>query len=148
MATNVSKFQPGARVRRKDGALFSNGQHLATISPKRDIGTGNPFLCETKTYIAEDDLLLVSSPSEKVSDDGKDIVHRPDHYSQFPVEPIEMIMRNDFEFWRGSIIKYASRAGSKIYDGKGPVQSEITDLQKIQRFAQMRINQLNGEAKL
>jgi len=75
----------------------------------------------------------------------EDIVNRPDHYSKFPVEPITMIMLNEFEFWRGSIIKYASRAGSKIYDGKDAKQSEITDLQKIQRFAQMRINHLNGE---
>lgn len=78
----------------------------------------------------------------------EDIVHEPDHYSRWPIEPITFIMRNGFEFWRGNIIKYASRAGYKIYDGKDQEQSEITDLQKVIRYAEMRINQINGETKL
>lgn len=45
-------------------------------------------------------------------------------------------MLNDMEFWRGNIIKYASRAGFK---GK-----EIDDLHKIIRYAQFRINQIEG----
>lgn len=78
----------------------------------------------------------------------EDIVHEPDHYSRWDIEPIEVIMRNGFEFWRGNIVKYASRAGYKIYDGKDQQQSEITDLQKVIRYAEMRINQINGEEKL
>lgn len=80
--------------------------------------------------------------------EAEDIVHEPDHYSRWPIEPITFIMRNGFEFWRGNIIKYASRAGYKIYDGKDQEQSEITDLQKVIRYAEMRINQINGETKL
>jgi len=75
----------------------------------------------------------------------EELVIKPDHYDRWPVEPISVIMENDFEFWRGSIIKYAARAGYKIYDGKDAVQSEITDLRKARRFAQMRINQLEGK---
>ena len=78
----------------------------------------------------------------------EDIIHEPDHYSRWPIEPITFIMRNGFEFWRGNIIKYASRAGYKQYDGKDTDQSEITDLQKVIRYAEMRINQINGEEKL
>lgn len=73
------------------------------------------------------------------------LVVKPEHYQRCKVEPITMIMENDFEFWRGCIIKYAARAGYKIYDGKDAVQSEITDLSKAIRFAQMRINQLQGK---
>jgi len=54
-------------------------------------------------------------------------------------------MKNEIEFWRGNIIKYAARAGSKLYDNMGEKQSEITDLHKVIRYAEMRINQLNNK---
>jgi hypothetical protein len=57
-------------------------------------------------------------------------------------------MMNGFEFWRGNIIKYASRAGYKPYEGMSKAQCEITDLEKVIRYAEMRINQLNGKDKL
>ena len=77
-----------------------------------------------------------------------DIVNEPKHYARWAIEPITYIMRNGFEFWRGNIVKYASRAGYKLYEGKTQVESEIIDLEKVQRYCQMRINQLNGEEKL
>ncbi len=77
-----------------------------------------------------------------------DIVNEPKHYARWAIEPITYIMRNGFEFWRGNIVKYASRAGYKMYEGKTQVESEIIDLEKVQRYCQMRINQLNGEEKL
>ena len=77
-----------------------------------------------------------------------DIVNEPKHYARWTIEPITYIMRNGFEFWRGNIVKYASRAGYKMYEGKTQVQSEIIDLEKVIRYSQMRINQLNGEDKL
>jgi len=76
------------------------------------------------------------------------IVKRPDHYAKWKVEPITFIMENGIEFWRGNIIKYAARAGSKLYDGMDQVQSEITDLEKVRRYAEMRINQLRGQSVL
>lgn len=84
----------------------------------------------------------------KPSVDYDDVVNEPEHYARWKIEPITYIMRNGFEFWRGNIIKYASRAGYKLYEGKGEVESEILDLEKVQRYCQMRINQLNGEEKL
>lgn len=77
-----------------------------------------------------------------------DIVERPAHYTQFDIEPIEFIMRNSLPFHTGNIIKYSLRAGSKIYDGMDPVESEVTDLKKVMRYAQMRINQLRGDSIL
>jgi len=77
-----------------------------------------------------------------------DIVNEPKHYARWAIEPITYIMRNGFEFWRGNIVKYASRAGYKLYEGKTQVESEVIDLEKVQRYCQMRINQLNGEEKL
>ena len=54
-------------------------------------------------------------------------------------------MTNGMEFWRGNVIKYVSRAGSKLYDGQDKVQSEITDLKKAMRYCEMRINLLEGK---
>jgi len=79
---------------------------------------------------------------------NEDIVNEPEHYSRWSIEPITYIMRNGFEFWRGNIIKYASRAGFKMYEGKTQVESEIIDLEKVIRYSEMRINLLNGKEKL
>ena len=77
-----------------------------------------------------------------------DIVNRPNHYARWKIEPIEFIMRNGIEFWRGNIIKYATRAGFKQYEDMTETESEITDLRKVIRYAEMRINQLQGESVL
>lgn len=72
----------------------------------------------------------------------------PSHYADWVIEPITFIMRNSMPFWMGNIIKYAARAGRKIYDGMDATQSEITDLEKVRRYCEMRINELKGEEKL
>lgn len=78
----------------------------------------------------------------------EDIVEQPSHYARWVIEPVTFIMRNGFEFWRGNIVKYASRAGFKLYPNQDATQSEITDLKKVIRYAEMRINQLEGETVL
>lgn len=75
----------------------------------------------------------------------KNIIEKPAHYARWAIEPITFIMRNEFEFWRGNIIKYASRAGFKRYEGMDQAQSEVTDLKKVIRYCEMRINQLEGK---
>jgi len=77
-----------------------------------------------------------------------DHVEKPTHYTRWVIEPITFIMRNGFEFWRGNIIKYVSRAGYKLYPGMDATDSEITDLEKVKRYCDMRINQLRGEVEL
>ncbi len=78
----------------------------------------------------------------------EDVVDKPSHYATYPIEPKNFIIRNNMEFWRGNIVKYASRAGKKLYAGHDEVESEILDLKKAIRYAQMRINQLEGEYDL
>ena len=99
---------------------------------------------EWRRLIAEEENFKESVMAEHTAD----IVNEPKHYARWKIEPITYIMRNGFEFWRGNIIKYASRAGYKMYEGMNEVQSEITDLEKVIRYAQMRINQLEGKDKL
>jgi hypothetical protein len=81
-------------------------------------------------------------------DDNSNIVNEPKHYARWVIEPITYIMLNGFEFWRGNIVKYASRAGFKLYEGKTQEESEIIDLQKVIRYSEMRINQINNKEKL
>lgn len=80
--------------------------------------------------------------------DTTDHVNRPSHYTQYTIEPIEFIMHNGLPFHTGNIIKYAVRAGHKMYPNMDNVMSEITDLKKVMRYAEMRINQLQGKASL
>ena len=79
-----------------------------------------------------------------------DYVREPAHYTQYNIEPITFIMANDPEgiFAKGNIVKYAMRAGKKLYPSMDEVQSEITDLEKVRRYAEMRINQLQGKEVL
>ena len=77
--------------------------------------------------------------------DNNEIVKRPSHYTKWNLEPIVFIMQNGMEFWRGNVIKYVSRAGSKKYDGQDKVQSEITDLKKAIQYCEFRINLLEGK---
>lgn len=94
----------------------------------RDVGYGTDNMFQQK----------VATPEA----DG--IVKAPSHYERYPEEPINFIMLNDMEFWRGNIVKYVARAGFKPYPNQTETQSEITDLKKVIRYSQMRINQLEG----
>lgn len=75
---------------------------------------------------------------------NESIVYQPSHYTAYKVEPVTFIMANDLSFWAGNVVKYCLRAGKKLYPGMDAVESEITDLEKVRRYAEMRINQLKG----
>ena len=78
----------------------------------------------------------------------EDVVNKPSHYTRYKIEPVTFIMRNDLPFHTGNIVKYALRAGYKLYPNQDEVESEITDLKKVIRYAEMRINLINGEMEL
>ena len=88
---------------------------------------------------------LVDVVGKVFKDAEENIVTKPKHYHNFEIEPSDFIMKNQLSFWKGNIVKYASRAGLKEYDGMDKVESEITDLRKAIRYAEMRINQLEGK---
>lgn len=73
------------------------------------------------------------------------IVNKPDHYDRFPLEPVEFIMGNNLPFHVGNIIKYVMRAGHKLYPGKTAAESEVIDLKKVRRYAEMRIQQIEAD---
>lgn len=90
----------------------------------------------------------VDDPFAYYSEPKEDVVNKPSHYTRFKIEPVSFIMRNDLPFHTGNIVKYALRAGYKLYPKQDKVESEITDLKKVIRYAEMRINLLNGEMEL
>lgn len=77
--------------------------------------------------------------------DAEDIIKEPRHYTQYEIEPVTFIMVNRLSFEIGNIVKYACRAGDKIYPGMDWNQSRITDLEKVRRYAEMEINRIKGE---
>lgn len=77
-----------------------------------------------------------------MSETETDIINKPNHYARWVIQPLTYIMANGMEFWRGNVIKYATRAGYKQYDGMDMWESEITDLRKAIRNAEARIEQI------
>jgi len=75
----------------------------------------------------------------------EDHVTRPRHYTQFKIEPVTFVMKNELPFWLGNVIKYGCRAGSKKYDDLSIEDSEVRDIEKLIRYAEMRLNQLKGK---
>ena len=76
------------------------------------------------------------------------IVVKPSHYTQYNIEPVTFIMENRLSFEIGNIVKYACRAGHKMYPDQDYKQSRITDLRKVMRYAEMEINRLEGKEVL
>jgi hypothetical protein len=107
-------------------------------------------LIEVHEAMSDDNFNLDERPNPYIGDNKSvdAIVDKPSHYAQYAIEPKNFIIRNGMEFWRGNIIKYASRAGSKMYAGMDEYESEVIDLKKVIRYAEMRINQINGEYDL
>ena len=79
---------------------------------------------------------------------GDDVVVKPSHYTQYKIEPVTFIMENRLPFEIGNIVKYACRAGDKLYPDQDYKQSRITDLRKVMRYAEMEINRLEGKEVL
>ena len=107
-----------------------------------DYYTEDTTVHSTLNYSIEEDERICAE--EEIDD----IIRKPSHYTNFAIEPITFIMRNGLSFWKGNVIKYVCRAGAKKYDGMTGLESEITDLKKVMRYAEMRINMLEGNIEL
>jgi hypothetical protein len=78
-------------------------------------------------------------------DELEDIINRPSHYTDYKIEPVTFVMENRLPFEVGNIVKYACRAGKKLYPNQDATQSRITDMRKVIRYAEMEINRLEGK---
>jgi len=64
------------------------------------------------------------------------------------IEPIDFILENNLSAWRANIIKYACRAGYKLYPDKTKQESEMLDLEKAVRWAEKRIRIIRQNDKV
>ena len=70
-----------------------------------------------------------------------DPVNHPNHYCKGGIEVIEFIQAWDFNFFRGSAIKYIARAGLKDKD------KEVEDLNKAIWLINKEIVRIESEKK-
>lgn len=74
-----------------------------------------------------------------------DIVKQPPHYVRWKIQPIVFLMENNVTGHVFNIVKYAMRAGFKLYPNMDATQSEIKDFEKVIDYAEKRIRQLQGK---
>ena len=62
----------------------------------------------------------------------------PEHYAQWPIQPIQFIMTNDLPYWMGNVIKYVMRSNKK---------GGIEDLMKAKEYIDIQIRYLEAKEK-
>lgn len=103
--------------------------HIYPVRIKFADGAEEPF--------KESDLELVSAAGAE-EEEVEDVVNSPSHYTQYPVEVIELTRH--LNFCRGNAVKYIARAGHK------DKAKELEDLKKAAWYIADEIKQLE-EAK-
>ena len=66
-----------------------------------------------------------------------DPIRLPQHYARFKIEPIRFIAENGLDWFQGNVVKYVCRHDAK---------NGIADLKKAQRYLEMYIKYLSGDA--
>ena len=117
-------------TKKQRGFCYACGKYYAEENMDKDLG---------------DEGFQLTHPDLNNTDN---IVVKPSHYTQYNIEPVTFIMENRLSFEIGNIVKYACRAGHKMYPDQDYKQSRITDLRKVMRYAEMEINRLEGKEVL
>lgn len=71
-------------------------------------------------------------------------VNHPSYYADSKIEVIEYIEDKKLDFCLGNAVKYISRAGKKIDNGRNMIDKEIEDLQKAIWYINRRILELEN----
>ena len=66
-----------------------------------------------------------------------DPIRFPPHYTRCKIEPIRFIAENGLDWFQGNVVKYVCRHDAK---------NGIEDLKKAQRYLEMYIKYLSGDA--
>ena len=153
---DTTKIKVGDKIRLRNGAIevVTNVDLTGCDIYPVDVFWGSDELAYTQEgfywhdHEPDDRDILEIIPAETSEETTDDIVVKPSHYTQYKIEPVTFVMENRLSFEIGNIVKYACRAGSKLYPGQDETQSRITDLEKVRRYAEMEINRLKGEGIL
>ncbi len=70
---------------------------------------------------------------------SSDPVNHPSHYTTGKIEVIDFILDKRFNYLRGNVVKYISRAGIKGKD------TELQDLEKARWYLNKEIERLGGK---
>jgi hypothetical protein len=119
-------WQGGGGIIRKVGS----GEYPYKVEITEVPPTNNAQRVGNKVDMATGWLRPVEKPAE-------DVVNHPSHYTQYPVEVIELTEHMDF--CRGNAVKYLARAGHK-----DPAK-ELEDLKKSLWYVQRAISKLEKE---
>lgn len=71
-----------------------------------------------------------------------DDINKPRHYADTKIETIDYIEDKKLDFCLGNVVKYVSRAGKKLINGKTPKESELEDLKKAEWYLNRKIKEL------
>ena len=145
---DATKIKVGDKIRLRSGDVKT----VADVVPQNDPtypmlvewGDGGEDYTKDGLYMPDSEypLDILEVIPEETTDD---IVNKPAHYARYEIEPVTFTMKNGLDFATGNIVKYALRAGHKTYEGKTPDESAVIDLQKVIRYAEMKINLIKGE---
>ena len=150
---DATKIRVGDKVRLRNGEVKTvidfNHRHHDDMYPVEVCWSGDGCTYTWDGLYWKDEVdprdILEILPAETSEETTDDIVVKPSHYTQFKIEPVTFVMENRLSFEIGNIVKYACRAGDKLYPGQDYKQSRITDLRKVMRYAEMEINRLEGK---
>lgn len=113
-----NNFKKGDKIERKDGAQFSNEQHVNTVSKILD--GDRIYMSESGTYIEMDKVKLVKRVNPIANLENRTENERPDseHYHTGGIDVWEFAKANFsyealFGFHQINIIKYLTRFGKK-----------------------------------
>jgi len=123
------------------GLFIVDGEHRHDIITIHGVVEDDGFI--TGYPVTEGDVTVEIPKFHE--DELEDIINRPSHYTDYKIEPVTFVMENRLPFEIGNIVKYACRAGKKLYPNQDATQSRITDMRKVIRYAEMEINRLEGK---
>ena len=88
------------------------------------------------------DLVVTDLTNNKIINDN---VNHPSHYTDGKIEVIDFIEDKRLGFCLANAVKYISRAGKKLSDGKSKKEKEIEDLKKSIWYINRRIYELEND---
>lgn len=124
------------------GVVTSTSHYVQVRFPERTFDESFlPRELELLAQLAEWEVALLKYESKVVGDFSgaktEDVVNSPSHYTQYPVEVIELTRHMSFN--RGNAVKYVARAGFK------DKSKEVEDLKKARWYLDDEIAQLEKE---
>lgn len=116
------------------GTLSENGRYVRVTSDR-----GQPSFAVYRHRFVPYTATIVGAPRFEEATPAPDMVHQPNHYARYVIEPVTFIGANKLPFDVGNVIKYVCR-----YDAKNGIE----DLEKAKRYVEIVIERVKREARI